>query len=104
LNVGIVSLKLCELTEIDNPNYLDSHWTKRIGFYLDNPTDKWWTIDDSTSTDNTGQEITDLLANRVLPNIFSFKTTADLKGFWLNGNHQGLTDKQQEYYLKLLGH
>ncbi|HYV95257.1 MAG TPA: DUF4304 domain-containing protein [Chitinophagales bacterium] len=104
VNVGIVSLKLCELTEINKPNYLNSHWTKRIGFYFDKPADKWWTISDTTSADNAREEIIDLLTKRVLPNIFSFKSTADLKDFWLKGNYAGLTEKQQEYYLKLLEH
>lgn len=104
VNVGIVSLKLCELTKIENPNYLDSHWTKRIGFFLDQPMDKWWTIGNSSSADNARKEITELLCNRVLPNIMAFKNTFDLENYWLKGNYQGLTEKLQEHYLKLLGH
>lgn len=104
VNIGIASLKLCELTDIEKPNYLNSHWIKRIGYFLDQPTDKWWIMDNSTSADNASKEIADLLASRVLPNIFSFKTTSDLEDFWLKGNYQGLTEKRQEHYLKLLGH
>lgn len=102
VNIGIVSLKLCELTDIIKPKYLDSHWSKRIGFYLDKPEDNWWTLSDSKSLDNAIIEITELLKNRVLPNIFSFKTTSDIKDFWLSRNYQGLTKKQQDYYLNLL--
>lgn len=104
LNIGIVSLKLCELMEIDKPNYLHSHWTKRIGFYLEQPTDKWWAIENLLSTDKASKEITNLLRSVVLHHIFSFKTTNDLADFWLNGNYQGLTKGQQEDYLKLLGY
>ena len=103
-NIGIVSVKLCELIGVDNPNYLDSHWRKRIGYYLDEPTDKWWTIDTKEASERASNEILSILGERVLPEIYTFTNTADLENFWLQGNFQGLTRKQQEEYLKLLGH
>lgn len=104
LNIGIVSLKLCTLTEIERPSYYDSHWMERIGFFMDKPADKWWTLKDQVSTSHASDEIIELLANRVLPDIFSFKTTSDLEGFWLKGHSTGLTERQRQDYLKLLGH
>lgn len=102
LNIGIVSLKLCQLTDIAKPTYLDSHWRKRIGFYLNPPSDKWWSVSNNKSFESSKKEIIELLEREVLPDIFSFQTTEDLQAFWLQGNYQGLTKVQQEYYLKLL--
>lgn len=104
INVGITSLQLCKIEKIDKPNYLDSHWTKRIGFFLDQPTDKWWTVDDFETVEKATKEIITLLENKVFPEVFAFSNTRDLESFWLNGKSQGLTEKQREYYLNLLGH
>lgn len=104
VNIGIVSLKLCELMGISKPGYLNSHWRKRIGSYLDHPTDKWWTIADMATADNSTNEITALLKNRVLPDMFSFKTTFDLEQFWLSGRCQGITEYERKNFLKSLEH
>lgn len=104
INIGIASLRLCEIEKIDKPNYLDSHWTKRIGFFLDQPDDKWWTIDDFKTVEKATNEISTLLKNKVFPEVFAFSNTGDLESFWLDGKSQGLTEKQREFYLNLLGH
>ena len=104
VNTGIVSTQLCELIGIDKPGYLDSHWRKRIGFYLDQPTDKWWTIDNVVNAEVASNEISFLLEKRVLPNLFTYASTKDLENFWLDGNCEGLTLMQRTDYLKLLGH
>jgi hypothetical protein len=102
LNIGIASLKLCKLTDIINPTYLDCHWKKRIGRDLTASTDKWWEFSDGKLYENAKEEVIKLLLNDVLPELFSFKRTEDLQQFWLQGHYQGLTKGQQEYYLKLL--
>ena len=102
INTAICSILICKFLEVEKPTYLDSHWFKRIGFYQDIPSDKWWTITDLKSAHLASNEISELLKNRVLPNFYLFKTTSDLKTFWRNGNFEGLTKKQQEYYLALL--
>lgn len=102
LNIGIASLELCKLTNIVKPTYPDSHWNKRIGRYLNPPADKWWEVGDEKSFEKAKEEVIKLLGNDVLPELFSFQTTEDLKQVWLQGHYQGLTKGQQEYYLKLL--
>ena len=103
VNTGIVLKELIEHTGPKKPGYIDSHWQRRIGFYLDQPIDKWWTIDSMESALQASNEIKDLLANRVLPKMFSFKTTKDFTDAWLNGSNDGLSDYMRDLYLDMMG-
>ena len=102
VNVEIASSKLTHLDDMSIPGYLQRHFVKNIGDYSEQPQDKWWTIDNEQSAQKAQEEITDLITNKVLPEMDQLKTTNDLAGLWKKHISPGLTKYQSNEYLSLL--
>jgi hypothetical protein len=102
LNIEITSTLLYRLEGVSIPEKDRRHYTRRIGSFLDNPIDKWWTIDDERAARKSADEISELILNRVLPTFDDLKSTEDLRNLWREGTCPGLTDKMRKEYLSLL--
>lgn len=102
INIEIASSKLTYLNDMSIPGYLQRHFVKNIGDYTGHHGDKWWTIESEESAEYAEKEITDIIENKVLPEINQLKSTNDLAGLWKNQISPGLTQYQSKEYLSLL--
>jgi hypothetical protein len=102
INIGIGSELLYRLEEKYITSHLQGHFSKRIGDYLDELHDNWWTIDSAEAATSAGSEIAEIINDKVLREFDSIKTTKDLIRYWKQGNYAGLTDYQLKEYLSLL--
>ncbi len=102
LNLEIASLTLAQLEDGLPASKHIRHWTERIGFFLEEPFDKWWTIHSLHDADIAANEIVDIIENRVLNEFKKLRTTADLANLWRNNKCPGLTEFQRLEYLKLV--
>jgi len=75
------------------------HFRKRIGAYLQTPHDKWWVMDNKKSAILAADEISQLLLNKVIPELDTLKTTVDLANLWRQDKCPGLTEFQRKEYL-----
>jgi hypothetical protein len=80
----------------------ESHWRERIGFFLPEPQDYWWTCTDDESATKAGDEITSLLKQRALPEMESLASPTALANLWSSGCSPGLTEYQRVEYLSKL--
>ena len=102
VNIGVASELLWRLEEKYITSHLQGHFSKRIGNYLDQSHDKWWTIDNEEAVTSAANEIAKLINDKVLAEFDRIKTTQDLVSYWKQGNYAGLTDYQLKGYLSLL--
>ena len=100
VNVSITSSMLAKLEDLSYPN---SHYTERIGFFLNNAHDKWWQIDSAEEAHTSANEIVEIIIEKILPLFDSIKSISDLAEPWRQGNPNGLTEYQRKEYLRLLG-
>src|ERR1700754_2763854 len=83
INIEISSSVLIPLT------FDPIHFHKRIGFYLTTPHDKWWSVDSEKSAVTTADEINQLLANEVIPELDMFRR---LKTWQIYGDKTNVPD------------
>lgn len=102
VNVEIASSKLTYLDDMSIPGYLQRHFVKNIGDYSGQHGDKWWTIENEESAAVAEQEIAEIVASKVLPEMEQLKSTNDLAGLWKKHISPGLTQYQSREYLSLL--
>lgn len=103
VNLGIFSRTVAECEgNTRAPNFLDAHWWKRIGLFMPDGIDKWWTIHTQAEADLCGTEITSILVDSALPEMQSLNSTDKLKALWEEGSSPGQTDFQRLQYLKVL--
>jgi len=103
VNLGIVSLLLHHREGYQRkPNFLDSHWSERIGHFLLEGGDKWWEMNDSEGAVRAGAEITNILKLHGLPALEALAATERLRQLWQSGQRPGLTDFERKKYLALL--
>jgi hypothetical protein len=99
VNIGIGSELLYRLEEKYITSHLQGHFSKRIGDYLEQPYDKWWTIDNEEAATSAAHEIAEIIKDKVLVEFDRIKTTEDLVSYWKQDNYAGLTVYQlKEYY------
>ena len=102
VNIEIASSRLTYLDDMSLPGYLQRHFVKNIGDYSGQNGDKWWTIENEESAATAVREMTDIIANKVLPEMDQLKSTNDLAGLWKKHISPGLTQYQSREYLSLL--
>lgn len=100
LNLGVVCGRLLEDwgAKLSNAGSADAHLRQRLGAYLSEPHDKWWTIDSATDPSGVATEIIDLLGTAV-PFLLSHLTEAQLLALWRSGQSPGLTQKQSARFV-----
>ena len=98
-NLGIWVEKLADRPK---PNIWGCHWRMRIGEFLPEPRDHWWTVTSDDSAAQAGNEMLALLEERALPEMEGLATPEALKAFWSAGRFGGLTERSRQYYLARL--
>jgi hypothetical protein len=81
---------------------IDGHLRERIGFLLDDPDDFWWTIEPWTDSEQLAAEISDLVVTRGVPYLMRYLRTEALIELWASGEAPGMTDLEQDRFLRKL--
>jgi hypothetical protein len=102
INTEIASAVISKLDDISLPIEQQRHYSRRIGFYLDNRQDKWWTIDSINTAEIAAKEMADIINEKVLPNFDALKSTSDLANLWRTNGYIGVTEGQRKNYLNLI--
>lgn len=102
VNTEIASALISKLDDISLPVEQQRHYSRRIGTYLDDKQDKWWTVDSLNSAEIAANEIVGIINDKVIPDFNVLRTTNDLASLWKNGVYIGITEKQKRNYLHLL--
>lgn len=103
VNLGIFSRTVAErVGNTHDPNIYEAHWRERIGFFMTLPRDKWWRIHNEAEAKRCASEITNVLANRVLPEMQSLASTERLRSLWEAGKGPGLSNFQRTQNLNAL--
>ena len=102
LNLEIASLTIAKNEDDLLPIKHRRHWTERIGFFLDKPFDKWWTVESAEDAEKACGEIIEIMETKVLIEFDQLRTTTDLVNLWRNDKCPGLTEKQRLKYLQLV--
>ncbi|NHA08020.1 DUF4304 domain-containing protein [Mucilaginibacter sp. HC2] len=99
LNIEIFSSKLYKFDDERLPPEHTRHYHKRIGSFMDQHHDKWWMVDSEKDAVLAADEISALVANKVIPEFEKLKSTDDLHQMLKDGKPMGLTQEQTNYYL-----
>ena len=106
VNLGVTSGRLVEFfsgrSQDTPPSVWVCPWRERVGFLLPERQDTWWTIDATTSRDELGRAVTDLLRSVVIPAVQQHLTDEALRDLWLTGRAPGATDIQRLLCLSVL--
>jgi hypothetical protein len=102
INIEVRSSILYSLQETSLKENQVVHYSKRIGSYLEPPTDKWWKVIDNKSLLSASSEMDNLIKNKVLVDLSQLNSINDLERLLLNNTCPGLTEYQRKEYLALL--
>ncbi len=102
VNTEIASGLISRLDDSSLPLEHQRHYNRRIGNYLENNQDKWWTVDSQKSAEQAASEIAGIIIEKVIPNFNILKNTNDLAALWRNNGWLGITEGQRKHYLSLL--
>jgi len=86
----------------DNHNIHDSHWRKRIGYFMPEPRDHWWVCTTDDAAKKAGREMAALLESQALPEMERLASPAAMVALWISGRSPGLTEYQCSQYLREL--
>lgn len=100
-NAAIICERLLrdEGPTISKAGLMHAHLSQRIGEFLNEPTDKWWELDDAS---DPSVVLTDLAPLVELAASFLVEYTEDAKliDLWESGRSPGLTGGQRRRYLQ----
>ena len=102
VNTEIASALIAKLDDLSLPIEHQRHYTRRIGSYLHDQPDKWWTVDSHHSAEIAANEIINIVSSKVIPNFEALGTTNDLARLWNDGGYIGITEGQRKHYLSLI--
>ena len=68
---------------------------ERIGAFLANPADHWWTVTGGNDAANIEEELIALLVSGAVPFLAAHLDDADLLSLWRTGRAPGLTEAQR---------
>jgi hypothetical protein len=98
-NLGI---SVHQLAGRSNASIHDAHWNERIGHFLAEPQDHWWTCGSEAEAISAGNEIASLLEKAALPEMERLASPAAIAALWASGRSPGLTDRRRRELLALL--
>ncbi len=101
VNIEIASSLLSKFDDGGLPEKDVRHYHLRIGFFLENPTDKWWIVNSVDSAIKSADEINEILTTNVFKIFDELKSTKDFVTLWRQGKSPGLTEGQRKMFLKL---
>src|SRR5687768_5416589 len=67
VNTEIASIIISNLDETSLAIEHHRHYTRRIGSYLNNEQDSWWTVDSNDLAERAADEIIDIIQEKVIP-------------------------------------
>lgn len=106
MNVGICSHTIRDFFDSEKsknkPALDECQWQKRIGDFIANGDDLWWSFNASTDVNFLFQEIKQALINEVLPSIDAHLSDMQLLALWTSGKNAGVTDVQRLIFLAIL--
>jgi hypothetical protein len=96
VNLGVCSLRILDFLSSDLINQKPSigicHWRDRIGFFLPEHKDMWWTITTEKSFVEVQNELTEIIEKIAIPAIKQHISDKQLVAEWLSDRSPGLTD------------
>lgn len=100
LNLGVV----CGLLTPDakKAKLEESHLRMRIGSFLPERPDKWWTLSSEADAHRACLEINTILIERALPYLRQYLSPDALLSLWESKESPGLTEVQRVRYLEQL--
>ena len=106
VNLGIVSRRLYEFegyhVPIEKLTEAECHWRQRLGHLTPANKDTWWTVDETTSPNEFGAELLELIDRYALPEMTKFIEDEHLAELWLSVTSPGLTNAQRLEYLSVM--
>jgi Domain of unknown function (DUF4304) len=103
VNLGIFSRTVAsKVGNTRKPNILDAQWRERVGFLLDEPTDKWWEISSEKQAIEAAEELSEILRKSALPKFRILSSSESLKRLWESGEAPGLTEFERQQFLKVM--
>lgn len=81
----------------------DGHWRKRIGSFMEKPSDYWWACRSDEDAIEVGKRIAMLLETAALPEMERLASAEALAALWASGQSPGLTQIQRDRYLAKVG-
>jgi hypothetical protein len=104
INLGIVCGVLLdpERVDISTSGIPDAHLSIRLGRLLEVPSDKWWTLSDTTDLDSLTQKLSDAILARAIPYLERYLSAEALIALWESGVSPGLTAGQCSRFLSEL--
>jgi len=98
-NLAIV---LHALGSRDDQDIWDSHWRKRIGYFMPEPRDHWWVCSTDDTARAAGREMAALLESQALSEMERLASRTAMIALWTSGRSPGLTEYQCAQYLQEL--
>jgi hypothetical protein len=103
VNLGVFSRTVAnKVRNTRKPSILEAHWRERVGFLLDEPTDKWWQISSEQQAIAAAEELSEILLKSALPKFHTLSSSESLKRLWETGEAPGLTEFQRQQFLKVM--
>ena len=103
VNLGIFSRTVAsKVGNTRKPNILDAQWRERVGFLLEEPTDRWWEIDSEQQAIEAAEELSEILGKSALPKFQTLFSSESLKQLWETGEAPGLTEFERQQFLKVM--
>lgn len=102
VNTEIASELISKFDDTSLSKEKQRHYTRRIGTYLKEQQDKWWTVNNVDSATKAAKEIVEIIINQIIPTFGTLKTTQDLAALWRTGGYMGVTESQRRNYLGLI--
>ena len=103
MNIGIFSRTVAsKVGNTRKPNILDAQWRERVGFLLEEPTDKWWEINSEQQAIEAAEELSEILGKSALPKFQTLSSSEGLKQLWETGEAPRLTEFEREQFLKVM--
>ena len=104
LNLGLVRGELIDsgASALQKAMFQDSHLSVRLGRLLDQPSDKWWELSETTDPHSLAAELSDILLTRAVPYFDKYQSADALIALWESGKSPGLTAVQRARYLHKL--
>lgn len=109
VNLGVASALLLKFFQElgTKPDIWDCHWRLRLGYLLEEPGDRWWTITRDTSLDKLSQEMRNHITKLAVTEVLRHLPDEALRDLWLSGKSPSLTNFERLrnllVLLKILG-
>jgi hypothetical protein len=108
INLGVYSPKLAKALpydrETDAPDVWSCHWNRRIGDFLDERHDFWWTADSNSDKREIIQDVLDKIIDIAIPNIQSRISDEGLLNSWKTKNTGFEEIRNASTLMKILGY